>query len=149
MTNLKVSSEKKLMKRFLKEVTKTEGSLAVYGELQVRKALEMGIIDTLLLSENLRRYRIKLVCHTCGYSEYRTVTEEDLEEHKAPDCPKCKTPTQMEIEEKFDLIDELSDLAENISANVEIISTDSEEGDSLYSAFNGIAGILRYSVDLQ
>ena len=149
MTDLKVSSEKKLMKRFLKEVTKTEGGLAVYGELQVRKALEMGIIDTLLLSENLRRYRIKLVCPTCDYSEYRTVTEEDLEEYESPECSKCDTPTQMEIEGKTDLIDELSDLAENTSAKVEIISTDSEEGDSLYSAFNGIAGILRYSVDLQ
>lgn len=149
MTDLKVSSEKKLMKRFLKEVTKTEGGLAVYGELQVRKALEMGIIDTLLLSENLRRYRIKLVCPTCDYCEYRTVTEDDLEEYEAPECSKCDTPTQMEIEEKTDLIDELSDLAENTSAKVEIISTDSEEGDSLYSAFNGVAGILRYSVDLQ
>lgn len=148
MTTLKVSSEKKLMKRFLKEVTKTEGGLAVYGELQVRKALEMGIIDTLLLSENLRRYRIKLVCSACSYSEYRTVTEEELEDYKAPDCPKCDTSAQMEVEEKTDLIDELSDFAEKTSAKVEIISAGSEEGDSLYSAFNGIAGILRYSVDL-
>jgi peptide chain release factor subunit 1 len=148
MTNLKVSSEKKLMKRFLKEVTKTEGSLAVYGELQVRKALEMGVIDTLLLSGNLRRFRVKLICSSCDYSEMRTLSEEQLEEFDEPDCPECKTPTKMEIEEKIDLIDELSDLAENTSTKVEIISMGSEEGDSLYSAFNGIAGILRYSVDL-
>jgi len=148
MTNLKVSSEKKLMKRFLKEVTKTENSLAVYGELQVRKALEMGIVDTLLLSENLRRYRIKLVCSSCQYSEHRTVAEEDLEAFSPPKCSKCDSSAEMEIKEKIDLIDELSDFAENTSSKVEIISTGSEEGDSLYSAFNGIAGILRYSVDL-
>jgi len=148
MTNLKVSSEKKLMKRFLKEVTKTDNSLAVYGELQVRKALDMGVVDTLLLSENLRRFRVKLVCPTCDYSEMRTLNEDDLEEFTPPKCSKCKNPTEMEIKEKLDLIDELSDLAEKTSANVEIISADSEEGDSLYSAFDGIAGILRYSVDL-
>ncbi|MCK4365363.1 MAG: peptide chain release factor aRF-1, partial [Thermoplasmatales archaeon] len=52
MVNLKISKEKKIMKQFLKEVTKTDGSLAVYGELQVRKALEMGVVKTLLLSES-------------------------------------------------------------------------------------------------
>ena len=48
MTDLKVSQEKKIMKRFLSEVTKSEKSMAVYGEHQVRKALEMGVVDTLL-----------------------------------------------------------------------------------------------------
>lgn len=148
MSDLKVSQEKKIMKRFLKEVTKTEGSLAVYGELQIRKALGMGVVDTLLLSESLRKFRVKLTCRTCKYAEMKTLTEDQLEEFKGPNCPKCKTPTQMEIEEKIDLIDELSDLAEKTSADVEIISTGSEEGDSLYSAFGGMAGILRYAVDL-
>jgi peptide chain release factor subunit 1 len=68
MTDLKISKEKKLMKRFLKEVTKTEGGLAVYGELYLRKALEMGAVDILLLSENLRKYRIKLKCNSCEYT---------------------------------------------------------------------------------
>jgi peptide chain release factor subunit 1 len=148
MSNLKVSQEKKLMKRFLKEVTKTDESLAVYGELQIRKALEMGIVEILLLSENLRRYRVKLSCPSCDYSEWRTFTEDELEEMKLPECTKCSTPTEMEIEEKIDIIDELSDLADKTGCKVEIISMGSEEGDSLYSAFDGIAGILRYAIDL-
>jgi len=147
-TDLKISKEKKLMKRFLKEVTKTDTGLAVYGENHVRKALEMGAVDTLLLSENLRKYRVKLVCHTCDYSEIRTIKEEDIEDFEPSDCPKCKTPTQMEISDKTDLIDDLSDLAEKTSSDVEIISQGSEEGDSLYSAFDGVAGILRYPLNL-
>ena len=148
MSNLKISQEKKIMKRFLKEVTKTDDSLAVYGELQVRKALNMGAIDTLLLSENLRKFRIKLKCPTCNHSETRTIKEDDFEDYNPPECSKCETPTQMEIVDKTDLIDELSDLAEKTSTNVEIITQGSEEGDSLYSAFNGIAGILRYPLNL-
>ncbi len=147
-SNLKIAKEKKLMKRFLKEVTKTDNSLSVYGEDHVRKALQMGAVDTLLLSENLRRYRVKLVCPTCNYSETRTIKEDDLEEFEPPVCPKCETPTNMEIEDKLDLIDELSDLADSTSSNVEIISLGSEEGDSLDSAFNGVAGILRYPLNL-
>lgn len=147
MTNLKISQEKKLMKRFLKEVTKTEGSLAIYGETHIRKSLEMGIADILLLSEDLRRYRIKLSCSSCNYSEWRTIPEDDLEEYEPPKCKKCDNSSIMEIEEKIDLIDEISDLAEKTGCRVEIISAGSEEGDSLFSAFDGIAGILRYAVD--
>ena len=147
MTNLKISSEKKLMKHFLREVTKTEGSLAVYGESEIRKALEMGAVDTILLSENLRKYRVKFICPTCKYFEWRTISEDDLKELELPNCSMCNNPVRMEIKEKIDIIDELSDLAEKTSSKVEIISVGSEEGDSLYSAFNGIAGILRYPIN--
>ncbi len=148
MSDLRVSKEKKIMKRFLKEVTKTEGSLAVYGEMHIRKALAMGVVDTILLSENIRKYRIKLKCTSCNYSEKRTVTEDALNEFKYPNCPKCDTSNVMEWEEKIDIIDELSDLAEKTGCKVELISHGSEEGDSLFSAFDGIAGILRYHVDI-
>ena len=148
MTNLKISREKNLMKRFLKEVMKSEDSLAVYGEEQVRKALEMGAVDTLLLSENLRRYRVKLRCTSCGYTEIKTLSEDDVKNFESVSCPKCNQQGFMEIVEKKDLIDELSDLAEKTGCNVEIISLGSEEGDSLYSAFSGVAGILRYAIDL-
>jgi peptide chain release factor subunit 1 len=148
MADLKISKEKKIMKRFLKEVTKTAGSLAVYGEQQIRKALEMSVVDTLLLSENLRKYRVKLKCSSCGYSEIRTISEEALKDFDPPACSKCGNSSLGVMEEKIDLIDELSDLGEKTGCKVELISLGSEEGDSLYSAFNGIAGILRYPVDL-
>lgn len=147
LTDLKVSRDKKIMKRFLKEVMKTEGSLAVYGEKQIRKALEMGVVETLLISEDIRRYRITLSCQSCDYSETKTVSEEVLGEFSAPPCPTCDTSNTMELVEKIDVIDELSDLAEQTSATVELISKNSEEGDSLYSAFDGIAGILRYPIE--
>jgi peptide chain release factor subunit 1 len=148
MSTLKISQEKAMMKKFLKEVTKTEKGLAVYGENEVRKALEMGVVDILLLSENLRKYRIKLKCQSCDYTEEKTIDEEDLKDFILPNCPKCDTSTSMELEEKIDIIDELSDLAEKTGCKAKLISLDSEEGDSLYSAFNGIAGILRYPVEI-
>jgi len=147
-TNLKISKEKKVMEHFLREVTNNDGSLAVYGEKEVRIALGMGSVDTLLLSENLRKYRVKLKCSSCELTDEITVSEDSLEDFSLPKCSKCGSSSQMEIVEKIDMIDELSDLAEKIGCNVELISMDSEEGDSLYSAFNGIAGILRYPIDI-
>jgi peptide chain release factor subunit 1 len=148
MTDLKISKEKKIMKRFLKEITKTKGSLALYGEIQVRKALEMGVVDMLILSENLKKCRIKLKCTSCDYTEELTLDEDAFKEFNPPNCSKCKTSTPMEIDGKIDLIDELSDLAEKKGCSVSLISQDSEEGNSLYSAFSGIAGISRYPIDL-
>lgn len=148
MSDLEVAKEKTVMKRFLKEITKGNQSLAIYGEEQVRKALEMGAVDTLLLSENLRKYRATLKCPTCGDIKKITIAEGDLEDFHLPDCSKCETPTQMEIKEKSDIIDELSELAEKTGCDVILISQNSEEGDSLYSAFSGIAGISRYPIDI-
>ena len=147
MTDIKIEKEKKVMKRFLREVTKTENGNAIYGETHIRKALEMGAVDTLLISENLRKYRIILKCNSCNYDEVKTVDEKDLEDFTPPICKNCDTSVPMEMKNKVDLIDELSDLAEETGANVVLISPNSEEGDSLSSAFNGIAAITRYPID--
>jgi peptide chain release factor subunit 1 len=71
-----------------------------------------------------------------------------LKDFNLPNCPKCERDSNMELEEKTDLIDELTDYAEKTGASVQLISKESEEGDSLYSAFSGIAGILRFPLDL-
>ncbi|MCD6572304.1 MAG: peptide chain release factor aRF-1 [Thermoplasmata archaeon] len=147
MSNLKIAKEKNIVKRFLQEVTNKNKSRAVYGEEEVRKALNMGAVDTLLLSEDLRNYRISFKCPACGYTMEKTVEESKLEKFEPPNCPKCENPTQMVMEEKKDLIDELSELAEETGAKVELISRDSDEGDALYRAFGGIAGILRYNIE--
>ena len=52
----------------------------------------------------------------------------------------------MKIVKSVDIIDELSELAEQTASNVEIISTETEEGMQLFRAFGGIAAILRYHV---
>ena len=57
-------------------------------------------------------------------------------------CPKCTAP--LILEEEIDIVDELTKLADQSSSKVELISDDFEEGSILFSAFGGIAAILRY-----
>ena len=71
-----------------------------------------------------------------------------MKDYDPPLCPTCSTPTQMEIISKIDLIDELSELAEEKGAIVCLVSKNSEEGDSLKTAFSGIAAISRYPLDV-
>jgi len=136
LQELDVIRDKKLMKRFLNEVRKDSG-LAIYGEKEVKKALVMGSVETLLISDAFNEYRIKARCSNCGYEEEKVV-KTDIQ----PQCPKCGMP--MEIIEKKDVVEEIVEIAKKKSSNIEVISRDSEEGEILYKAFGGIAAILRY-----
>jgi peptide chain release factor subunit 1 len=139
-----VVKEKEFMQRFLKELVKDAG-LAAYGEESIRKNLEIGAVDTLLLSANLRKSRLRVKCQSCNYTHERTINVEpgkSVREIDLGSCPKCTAP--IILEEETDIIDELAKLADASSARVEIISDDFEEGSILFTAFGGIAAILRY-----
>jgi len=139
-----VVKEKEFMQRFLKELVKDAG-LAAYGEESIRKNLEIGAVDILLLSANLRKSRLRVKCQSCDYTHERTINVEPGKTVRDIDlgsCPKCTAPIILEGE--TDIIDELAKLADASSAKVEIISDDFEEGSILFTAFGGIAAILRY-----
>jgi peptide chain release factor subunit 1 len=144
LKGMEVVKEKEFMNRFLKELVKDDG-LAAYGEDSVRKNLDLGAVDVLLLSSSLRKSRVRIKCQSCGHSEERTI---QLEPGKSIDdivphtCKKCTAP--LVIDEEVDIVEELTRLADMSSTKVEIISNDFEEGSILYSAFGGIAAILRY-----
>jgi peptide chain release factor subunit 1 len=137
LQELDLVREKKLIGRFLQEVARD--GLAAYGEGEIREYLSLGAVDTLLLSEGLRYERVKYRCPVCGENKIVTV-KEGVETN-----PKCeKDGTDMEEEEREDIVLELSNIAEDMGAKVEFISTDSEEGSMLMNAFGGMAAILRY-----
>ncbi len=144
LRGVEVMKEKNVMNRFLKELVK-EDALASYGEENVRRNLEIGAVDTLLLSAVLRRARLKIQCQSCEYAREETVQLEPGTSPADKDfgiCPKCSAP--LYLEEETDIIDELTELADSSGSRVMIISDDFEEGAMLYNAFGGIAAILRY-----
>jgi peptide chain release factor subunit 1 len=144
LRGVEVMKEKASMQRFLKELVKDDG-LASYGEESVRKNLEIGAVDLLLLSSGLREVRQKLRCEACGYAAERTVKSRPGEvtgDVETGACPSCSSP--LALVEESDIIDELTSFADQSSAKVEIISDDFEEGSILMTAFGGIAAILRY-----
>ena len=144
LRGVEVMKEKVIMDRFFKELVKDDG-LSSYGEESVRKNLEIGAVDTLLLSGNLRKSRLRLRCQSCDYQREETVQVEPGKRMSDLDfgiCPKCSAPVYME--EEIDIVDELTELADASSTSVMIISDDFEEGAMLFNAFGGVAAILRY-----
>ena len=140
LSNLDLMREKTLVQKLLDEIRKEEGGLAAYGEDQVRHALQLGAVDTLLISEGLRKLRLKLTCDNGDWEGERTLAD-------AAALPKCpQDGGNLTVVEKRDIIEEFSTFAGQSGTKVELISKESEEGELFLRAFGGIAAILRYRV---
>jgi len=149
MKDVKYIREKEVMQRFMKDIA-SETGLATYGLEEIQRALNYGAVDILLLSEKLDRYKVKLGCSNCDFSEDRTVKQRILEKFKRDiqeeSCPKCGS-NSFKVIEVISLIEELGEIAESTGTKIEILSTETEEGEMLNSTFGGIAAILRYKID--
>lgn len=132
-----VTKEKQLVKKFMRHLSKDTG-LAAYGEEQIRDAARKGAIELLLLSEDLNKKRMTLTCTSCDHTE--EVTAKEVPELT---CDQCGSA--MELESERDLIEDLVKQAENIGADVELISTETKEGKQLMG-MGGIAAVLRFKV---
>jgi peptide chain release factor subunit 1 len=142
LSNLDVIKEKKIIERFLKELVNDSG-MGVYGEEEIRNNLQIGAVEILLLSEDLRRVRLSIQCTQCGNISAITRTRRPGDE--VPELNTCeKCGAGVKVTDAVDIVDELSTLADQMSTRIEFISTDSEEGAQLMNAFGGIAAILRY-----
>lgn len=141
LSDLEVMKEKELVKDLMEEIKKPDGGLATYGEQHVKKALMMGAVDTVLISEGIDKTKVDYECGDCGHEEEKVVRGKV----KEIECPECGS--DMDIQEKTDFIDEIYKEAEQVGSEVELISDDFEEGELLLDAFGGIAAILRFRVN--
>jgi len=146
MRKVRYIEEKQLMQKFLYEVGHDTG-LITYGEADVRRALEAGAVKTLLLSEGLDVNRVTVKCGACSYQEQHTVKGQLLVSFEqslvGKACPRCQAPSLATME-KQDIVDDLAQMAEYSNAEVEMISSETEEGQMLKNAFGGIAAMLRF-----
>jgi len=144
LQDVRLIEEKKLVTRFLKEVNSTDG-LAVYSAKDVLEALQKGSVETILVSEDLDWVHIKRVCSKCGSTKEVNIPRSNYIQEKqkliSTPCEDCGS-LEFEVSEQ-DFIEYLADQAYLSGANVEVISSKSEEGEMLKS-FGGLAALLRY-----
>ena len=146
LRGVRYMEEKKIVQKFLYEIGHETG-LGVYGETQVRKYLNAGIVDTLIVSEKLNTIHVFVKCKNCGNVDDSLIPqsgfvkfEQDL---MSAACKKCNS-VSLAVDDRKDLVDELIEIADKQNANVAIISTETDEGVMLRDSFGGIAAILRY-----
>ena len=148
LENLQYMKERNLVQKFMNNIAK-DTELAIYGEEETRKNLEMGAVETVMLSENLNIMRLQIECGNCGWKERKTLKLSEVnkfEEHIADiHCPECNS-SLISLTEKVDIIEDLGQIAKNVGSEVEVISGSTEEGGQFWAGFGGIGAILRYKV---
>ncbi len=146
LKSVRFYEERRAVQEFLRHIGHDTG-LATYGEREVIQALKSVNVVTLLLSEGVRRALVKIRCRDCGAEETRIIDLNELEDFEQQidrmRCPKCGKEVYETIE-KEDLIEALVKMAEEANADIEMISTQTEEGEMLLKSFGGIAAILKY-----
>jgi len=146
LKGVRYMEEKRIVQKFLYELGHETG-LASYGEIQVRKHLNAGLVDTLLLSERLDRLHVLVKCKNCGNRDDTLLPRSGIAKFEQELLSKpCKTcgNTTLTIESTQNLLDEFVEIAEKSEVNLQVISTETEEGIMLLESFGGIAAILRY-----
>jgi len=143
LSDLSVMAEKRLVAQFLEQVAK-EG-LAAYGISEILRMLEMGAVQTLLVSEGLKKSLASYHCTACNQKLER-ILDDPSKTELSPEQLRCSSchAGQMVLDTVKDLDDSLIEKAGQSKADVELISTDTEEGRQLLLAFGGIGAILRY-----
>ena len=137
--------DRKLMQEFLREIgSKGDNALGTYGEGEVRKALQAGSVKHLLLSENLRKWRLTFTNRQSGEVVQKTVAALQLDD-AVSEVTKKWGGNQTEVQ-KRDLVEELSELAESSGSEVHIVDGASQEGGQLMSTFGGVVALLRYKI---
>ncbi len=137
IVDMQITAEKEMVQRLFREIRKTDGGLSAYGEDMVRRAAELGAVDTFLISSELKKYRAKCQC-SAGHTFDMTVDDPDNDVK----CPECGAAAKILSSE--DLVDDFFEMSEAYNSNMQLISGDSEEGEMLLRAFGGIAALLRY-----
>jgi peptide chain release factor subunit 1 len=137
MKEAAVVKERELMQKFYGELQK--GGNVVYGYHETIRALEMGAVEILLVSEGFEWVHAKLRC------ECENEVEKDLSKRIVENqvCSKCGK--KMKVEEIKELVDVFTDKAKNLGTKIEFISVNTREG-MQFKELGGIGAFLRYKL---
>src|SRR5919107_56603 len=144
LQEFRVMEEKQLIKRFMTEVHSGRG-LGIYGVPDVVKALEGGIADLVLVTDDIQYTKLEIRCKACKDLQKIIVDRSQVmatkQEWLSKQCPSCSS-NDLEIVDK-DIVDYLNELAIKTGCRLEVISGKTEEGAQLAS-LGKIGAVLRY-----
>ena len=144
VSEYRLLEEKKLIKKFMSQVYSDAG-LAVYGIHDVLNMLKSGIVDTLIITDEIPYIHLSAKCNKCGkvddkyIDRINVINEKQIEISKS--CSACASMDR-EITES-DIVDLLEEISSKIGSKMEVISAKTEEGAQLTS-LGSIGAMLRF-----
>ncbi len=145
LKNARYYEERRIITEFMKHLGEDDGN-AAYGEQEILQALKSQNVQTLIISEEVRRTIFRLKCKACGAVENKIIDNIELVEFESKlgelKCSKCGG--DVEVLESTDLIEYLVEQAVKSKTPFELVTSHTEEGEMLSRAFGGIAAITNY-----
>ena len=133
-----------MVKRFMKEVYSDKG-LGIYGINDVIKSLRNGIVDLVIVTDDITVTVIETRCRKCNNRNIEIVERPRLltarQDLLSSSCKNCGNPDQ-EMKET-DIVEYLEELTTSTGAVLEVISGKSEEGAQVAS-LGRVGAILRF-----
>jgi len=151
MKELGYNSERKVASDFMTAVA--NDGLVCYGHEDVLWAMNEGVLDTLIIHDNLKMRRVQLKHKITGAERVAIVSGSSSASNSAsaaatvPGSIGLKS-NEWEIVNDESLIDWLLESTSLNGANLQLVTDETSEGRQFVLGFGGIGGLLRYRVDL-
>ncbi|MBM1154938.1 peptide chain release factor aRF-1 [archaeon] len=144
LKDARITKERELGQRFLSVASKSPNAVAI-GYDEVLRRMREGVVDTVLIVEDLSSVIVTIKCNNCGY-HFTKVVEDPTQIRKLVEvpCPNCNS-YGLAISGEKEVVDAVLEEADNLSIRVEIISSSIEEGVILKKAFGGVVAILKWA----
>lgn len=129
----RVMKEKKILQKFFTFLP----NQAVYGLEKTLKSLQMGVVETILVSEDAPYEEIEYECK-CGKNKRIMKIGNEY-------CKNCSS--RITIKHRRDIIDALEDLAVEHGIEMVVVSRHTQEGRQFFE-LGAIGAILRYKIEV-
>jgi len=144
LSNVKLMKEKKLLQRYMDEISQDTGKYCFMVE-DTLKALDLGAVEDLIVWDNLEVNRYVLRNQSTSEETVLHLTQEQEKNETYFRDP--ESGTELETVEKEAFVEWLANNYKNFGCNLEYVTDRSSEGTQFVKGFGGIGGILRWRVD--
>jgi len=142
---LKLEQERKILAKFNKEIALNSNKIC-FGVKDTMELLDMGAVQTLIISSKLNYQRIELQNPKTKEITFKYLRPEEMENIKKFYDVSGKIP--LKVLSKVELLEWLTEEGASLVSNIQFISSKSPEGHSFNTGYGGIGGLLRYEINL-
>jgi peptide chain release factor subunit 1 len=140
LKDTQLMQESTTLDNFLGEVAKD--GLATYGHKEVENLMDQGRVGKLIISEDIPWLVIKKKCQHCDYEEIEIFKDPKKYVESKLSCSKCNS--KVEVLEEIDYLEYMIEKANETSAKIQVVSTETSQGQQFLSGFGGVGALLRY-----
>jgi len=146
LKNVKFIKEKKLITKFLDEVSQDTGKYC-FGMKETMSGLDMGAVETLIVWEEFGYQRIEITNPHTGYRDVLFITPEEAKNPKL--YRDAESGVELDVVSNMPFLEWIVENFKTFGTKLEFVSDRSQEGNQFAKGFGGIGGILRYKVEFE